>query len=331
MQWRQWYEWYESAKEKASPARLANKPQTPGHDMTASPSVSPTRNIALQREQGISDDEILDDVRSRRSETSKDAVLQPPKQQINKQASNRVPLKETTTTMDQSKEIIDLGLLALPSSRTSELAVTPTKTKQELSTPVKMVVETREITEVPESPVVITKSISKKATEQITPLPFPLPTSSRPKSAPVEQPPRTSKVTTPISTNPGAYKKRKKAREHPNMGIWTEDGTDGINPLPPSPPTGEDDGMITALLEGRLPPPPPLHFTPRNKTLGRVTELVQSENEGASSNDDSSTYRPVKRSKTTSERRPPRRELLSPSLAAKNKGRGRYATSIDKR
>jgi hypothetical protein len=203
--------------------------------------------------------------------------------------------------------------------------------------------KTREVIELLDSP---EKAVSKLGT-----IPVGItPTSSlsfspapRPRSAPAQQI-RTAKASTPLSARPA--QKKKKVKEYPSMGYWTEDGTDGMKPLPPSP-VEDDTGLLTAMLEGPPPGPPgiasPLPLprrkevpsTPEHKTsetvsvgrTGRVRDLLESESDVSS---DGRELKRQKGNKTMSEPRL-RRQILSPDLASKNKGRGRYAATVVKR
>jgi hypothetical protein len=132
------------------------------------------------------------------------------------------------------------------------------------------------------------------------------------------------------------------------MKYWTEDGTDGINKLPSSP-TDDDKGepgILESLLEGNSPPPakmtPISHAQPSTSKLpdtksgerttstkGRVRDLIELESDSGRESTDSSTgEKDLKRQRRNQSEPRPRRLLLSPDLASKNKGRGRYATSI---
>ena len=116
------------------------------------------------------------------------------------------------------------------------------------------------------------------------------------------------------------HSQKKKKSHYPNLRYWAEDGTDGFNRLPSNPPS-DDDGIISAMLEDRLPPPPsPTRKTQTPETTNRVRELIdESEVQEIES--------PRKRSKISSEGNL-RRQILSPDLATKNKGKGRYASSM---
>lgn len=137
---------------------------------------------------------------------------------------------------------------------------------------------------------------------------------------------------------------KKMKRDYPDMGLFTEDGTDGLNSKPHSPVECDDGGgILTALLE--RPPPEPLSpATPlptpkrglasskaasRTSTpakTGPVREIIDidSDNSGEVL---TLIERDPKRQKVQSGPRV-RREIVSPDLAAKNKGRGRYASSV---
>ena len=161
----------------------------------------------------------------------------------------------------------------------------------------------------------------------------------RPKSAPIQ---RAQKASSPISTRSSG--RVKQPREHPSMKYWTEDGTDGVNPLPLSPIEPSDGGLLSSLLAG---PPetttsalkanvstttlemPMLLPTSPLKT-SRVRELVEIDSDGGGGLDGKPDDRDCKRQKigrSSSEARV-RRQILSPDLAIKNKGRGRYAESV---
>ena len=202
---------------------------------------------------------------------------------------------------------------------------------------------TREIIEIPESPDVAASRIGRMpdVTRPITPLN--LPPAVRPQSAPVQDTRKSkSKSTTPLSTRTSVAPK-KKDKEYPNMKYWTEDGTDGINPLPPSPVDEDDGGLLMSLLQGPPPPQPgiagPLPVSerrPRSSTIEinnktpRVRELSEVDSDSGNSHDSGDAERNAKRQKanqTPSESKL-RRQILSPDLASKNKGRGRYAASV---
>ena len=202
---------------------------------------------------------------------------------------------------------------------------------------------TREIIEIPESPEVAASRISRMpdVTRPITPLN--LPPAVRPQSAPVQNT-RKFKSTPPLS-NRISVAPKKKDKEYPNMKHWTEDGTDGINPLPPSPVDEDDGGLLMSLLEGPPPPQPgiagPLPVAerrPRSSTIEtnnktpRVRELSEVDSDSGNSRASGDAERNAKRQKanqTPSESKL-RRQILSPDLASKNKGRGRYAASVVK-
>lgn len=262
------------------------------------------------------DEELRMDVSLRTSNKGDD---RPSKHQPETPKSTRKASRETNT--DKANEINELDLPSLVSTKT-DLSANTSDLKSSYGT--------RAVIEIPESPV-INRNKSISTLEPVTPLN--LVPSPRPKSAPA-QTVRPSKSVTPISTSSTGYKKKRKKNEHPNIKYWAEDGTDGMNPLPPSP-SGEDDGIISAMLEGRLPSPPRFTTpsTPNNKAgtkVGRVRELVQVESDSGSGNDTSDHGRDTKRLRVSSEPRA-RRQLLSPDLAARNKGKGRYATSVDTR
>ena len=63
-------------------------------------------------------------------------------------------------------------------------------------------------------------------------------------------------------------------------------------------------------------------------TAGRVRELIEIESDSGNEEISTPIERAQKRQKVESE---PRRQILSPDLASKNKGRGRYSTSFLKR
>lgn len=210
-----------------------------------------------------------------------------------------------------------------------------------VSTKAKTSSNTRETIEIPESPEVAVSRMSRipDVTHPITPLN--LPPAVRPRSAPVQNT-RKSTSTTPLSTRTSVAPK-KKEKEYPNMKYWTEDGTDGINPLPPSPVDEDDGGLLMSLLKGPPPPQPgaasPLSAAerrPRSSTIetngktARVRELSEVDSDSGNSRDSSDAERNAKRRKanqTPSESKL-RRQILSPDLASKNKGRGRYAASV---
>jgi hypothetical protein len=155
---------------------------------------------------------------------------------------------------------------------------------------------------------------------------------------------------TPLSARVSLKKKNKK--EYPSMKHWTEDGTDGMKPSTPSPDDNNNTGILAAMLEGPPPGPPgiatPLPIpqrkvipsTPEKKSTqsvnevktGRVRDLLESESDGGAGYV-SSEGREVKRQKGNNAMSEPRlrRQILSPDLASKNKGRGRYAASVVKR
>ena len=130
------------------------------------------------------------------------------------------------------------------------------------------------------------------------------------------------------------------------MKFYTEDGTDGINPRAPSPLELDDGGLLMPMLEGPPPEAPgiagPISFSTRKQSpstatipdlrkstakAGRVRELVEIESD-SESGEMSTPPGPIpKRQKVQSEPRLPR-QLLSPDLALRNKGRGRYSSSF---
>jgi hypothetical protein len=198
----------------------------------------------------------------------------------------------------------------------------------------------RIVTEIPESPEVRHQDVS------IIAAPI------RPQSAPALH--NRKNHSTPKSSVPKSAKssgKKKGGREYPSMKYWTEDGTDGINKLPPSPTEDDEDGpsILSALLEGSSPPPiakaTPLP-RPRAKTSaptsklpdklsagikvsrGRVRDLTELESDSGSN--DSAEER-VKRQRGNMSEPRMHRQIVSPDLADKNKGRGRYNTSLQTR
>jgi len=309
--WRQWYEWYQRCKDTASPVRTKKEPQLLAN---ITPSRAGTGNEPHNADQAHSGAEDLRmDISFRTSNMGDD---RPSKHQPETQKSTRKIARKRNT--DKADEINELDLPSIVSTKTD---LSPKTSDMKSS----------EVIEIPESPVVINRNKSIPTVEPVTPLNLGAP--PRPKSAPA-QTVRPSKSVTPISTSSTGYKKKRKKNEHPNIKYWTEDGTDGMNPLPGSP-SGEDDGVISAMLEGRLPSPPGFttSSTPNNKVgtkVGRVRELVQVESDIGSDNDPSDHGRDSKRLRVSSEPRS-RRQLLSPDLAARNKGKGRYATSVDTR
>jgi hypothetical protein len=127
------------------------------------------------------------------------------------------------------------------------------------------------------------------------------------------------------------------------LEFWTEDGTDGFKPLPTPSRKNKGTGVILEMLEGRVTGPlEALSSSARLKSpggpnlsamdskgtakAGRMRQLIDAEGDVGTGLDSPSNPAP-KRQKVT----PGRRELLSPDLAAKNKGRGRYAESVLKR
>jgi hypothetical protein len=205
--------------------------------------------------------------------------------------------------------------------------------------------EKTEILVIPESPVTYQGRIS--VPQKARPIPFE--PSPRPKSAPIQHS-RALNSSTPLPTRSSGQKK-KKEREYPSMKHWTEDGTDGINPVHSLVDDDDDGGLLMAMLEGPPPGPPgiasplplvnkkpsPSKSEPpviKNETIakgGRVRDFIEiesdSESEGVSTPE-------MKRQKVTKAQSEPRRfcrEILSPDLASKNKGRGRYSTSLPKR
>lgn len=187
---------------------------------------------------------------------------------------------------------------------------------------VQKTIEISEITEVPESPLVsLSKGnpiVSPKA--QLSP---------RPKSAPVR---RIHRSPSPLSTRSSG---RLRKREYPNLKYWTEDGTDGINPLSPSPPEPSDGGLLSSLLAGPpdIPSPKPsvsplaLEASMQDKSVvkkGRLRENADIYSDKTQAERDPKRQRVHQES---SESRP-HRPMLSPDLASKNKGRGRYAESV---
>ena len=201
----------------------------------------------------------------------------------------------------------------------------------------------REVIEILESPEIAVSRIGRipDMTRPITPIS--LPPSVRPQSAPVQNT-RKSRLSTPLSTSPSVGNK-KKVKEYPNMKYWTEDGTDGVNPRPPSPVEEDDGGLLVSLLRGQPPPRPgtasPLAqagqrlraSTPETKAkTARVRELSEVDSDSASGRESTDAERESKRHKgiqTPSESKL-RRQILSPDLASRNKGRGRYAASVMK-
>ena len=174
-----------------------------------------------------------------------------------------------------------------------------------------------EILEVPESPAMVARIIQPQTLRQNIEN---LKSVPRAKSAPIP-----SDSTTLTS-------KVKKKREYPSMKFFTEDGTDGMQALPASP-TEEDTGMIAAMLGGSPETPAISRQTSVVARLpkGRLQELMTTDSDSAVETDNEE--RPAKRlrgSGVSSEPRA-RRELLSPSLAQQNRGRGRYKTSVVER
>jgi hypothetical protein len=204
--------------------------------------------------------------------------------------------------------------------------------------------EKTEILVIPESPVTYQGRIS--ILQNAHPIPFE--PSPRPKSASIQHS-RASNSSTPLSTRSSGEKKKK--REYPNMKYWTEDGTDGINPVHSSLDDDDGGGLLMAMLEGPPPGPPgiasPLPLAKKkpspsksetaavkNETTakeGRVRELIEIESDGESEGVSTPELKRQKVKKAQSEPRRLRREILSPDLASKNKGRGRYSTSLPKR
>jgi hypothetical protein len=143
---------------------------------------------------------------------------------------------------------------------------------------------------------------------------------------------------------------RKKKRDYPPMEFYTEDGTDGINPRASS--SAEDDNddgrRLVALLEGLVPETPekatPIStarreispLTPNTSKeeaalagkQKRMRELIEIDSDSGSDGSSASSKKKRKTVDQVRSRMHPRRELLSPDLAIKNKGRGRYSTSL---
>jgi len=200
--------------------------------------------------------------------------------------------------------------------------------------------EVIEILDIPESSVANPHKISlSKETRAISIDPSP-----RPKSAPTQRS-RASYSSTPLSTRTSGKKSKK--RDYPSMKLFTEDGTDGINPRTPSPVEPDDGGCLVAMLEGPPPEAPGIAapiclpdrkqspttltapvLTKSTSTAGRVREFVEIKSDSGNGEIPTPIERTQKRQKVESE---PRRQLLSPDLALKNKGRGRYSTSFLKR
>jgi hypothetical protein len=221
----------------------------------------------------------------------------------------------------------------------------PHLNKQEVQTTSKPH-EVIEILHIPESPMENLRGVSRhKETRPVT-----IKSSPRPKSASV-QCSRALNSSTPLSTRSSGRKKKK--RDYPSMKHFAEDGTDGINPRVSSPDNTDDDGRLMAMLEG--PPPEALgtatpisvpRRTPSPATIpgllkrkstskaGRGRELIEIDSDSGSGEISIPNERDTKRqkviNKALSEPRL-RREILSPDLALKNKGRGRYSTSMPKR
>ena len=186
-----------------------------------------------------------------------------------------------------------------------------------------------EIIDVPKSPAVNKREISlpKETTARST-----TEQSPHPKSAP-------AKLSRPAKTTDSHMRagvRKRKKKEYPSMKYFTEDGTDGINRLPDSPEPPEQDTGILKRLLGSLSPSPPRSVPISNQAGAALTPLAPRDNEipakqeviGTLSEPEGEEIRESKKAKTCSSRSERRRPLLSPDLAVKNKGRGRYSTSV---
>jgi hypothetical protein len=351
-QWREWHDWWtrqkQGLKSKASvsPTRASVVPRLSALDQDM-PTVTSDGNQAIHHlkadNESMTEDE-MDETELFRTTFSPDAValrrdtqITPPKSHrrrshpggmINSIAQRpQVKLEIPTPSTDKSIKLESrLSDFPRPSSDSAK-----TKSSSNI----------REIIEIPESPEVTVSRVGRipDITRPITPLN--LPPAVRPRSAPVQNT-RKSKSTTPLSTRTSLAGK-KKEKEYPNMKYWTEDGTDGFNPLPPSPVDDDDGGLLMSLLQG---PPPqqigtanllavtdrrPISSTLETKSkTARVRELSEVDSDSGNSRDSGDTERTPKRQKgnqTPSESKL-RRQILSPDLASKNKGRGRYSASV---
>jgi hypothetical protein len=369
-QWREWYEWWSSQKQKVKTKGSVSppKPQTVNPESQAEQSRPglpgkldigryPEFDYLNEDEDEVDEADFIhttfdpDAVASRR-ETQPASPLEekdryslaslrgldiPPKgfDIFDKRAQPRIH-KPNTPVAPQSGNEDDIKKTIRNANLSARKSVPPSASK------------TREVIDLLDSP---EKVVSKLGTIPVGISPassLSLSPAPRPKSAPAQQT-RASKLSAPLSARPA--QRKKKVREYPSMRHWTEDGTDGIKPLPPSP-VEDDTGLLTAMLEGPPPGPPgiasplplpqrkvvpstPEHTTSENVSVvktGRVRDLLETEGESGAGYV-SSDGREVKRQKgnrTMSEPRS-RRRILSPDLASKNKGRGRYAASVVKR
>jgi hypothetical protein len=369
--WREWYQWWSSQKQKNKSKGSVSppKPQMANPESQAEPSrpgIPEKRDIGRYPEfEYLNEDEDeIDETEFIHTTFDPDAVAsrretQPASQLEEKDRYSLASLRGLDIPPKKGSDIFEKRL----QPKKIEEPNTPLAPKYGIDEDNKKAIrdanlsarktvppsasKTREIIELLDSP---EKAVSKLGTIPAGSTPtssLNLSPTPRPRSAPAQT--RTSKVSTPISARPA--QRKKKVKGYPSMSHWTEDGTDGTKPLPPSP-TEDDTGLLTAMLEGPPPGPPgiasplplpqrkeipatPEHTTSENVPVGktgRVRELLENESDNGAGYV-SSDGREVKRqkgNKTMSEPRL-RRQILSPDLASKNKGRGRYAASVVKR
>ena len=345
-QWREWHEWWEIQKQtfivkSASPAKQSNhppqesEPEIEPQDNKADKDIADQQDVMLGKDnaEAMIEDEYFrttfspDAVAARRDTQS---IVSPEIPSIKSRtsikrttSSEQVPTSESNVVnnnMEEIREIYDI----LQSAELEDVLKTSKPS------------EAIEILEVPESPISNPRSTSlSNETRAIIVEPL-----SRPKPSPTR--PRALNSSTPLSTRTSGKKSKK--RGYPNMIIFTEDGTDGINPHPPSPVEPDDGGLLTAMLEGPPPEAIPISLPPRKSSptttppmkteptvkSGQVRQVIEIESDSESGEISTPIERAQKRQKVESEPRL-RRRFLSPDLALRNKGRGRYSTSCVQR
>ena len=353
--WRGWHEWWNIQIERfrvksTSPAKQPNHPpqtleaEKQLHNGEVDKNITDRQDVTLER----GDAEVKTEEEYFRTTFPQDVV--PARQDTHSIASPETPeIKPSTSikrtesskqhptskpngsksnilvannSMEEVQQIQDI-------LQTTELQYLQTTSKPEII----------EILEIPESP--LSNSHRTSLSNETRAISIEL--SPRPKSAPVQRS-RASDSSTPLSTRTSVKKSKK--RDYPNMKFFTEDGTDGINPRAPSPVESDNGGLLMAMLESPPPEAPgiaiPISRATRKQSLttatipnlkesvakaGRVRRVIElgSDNEGGEISTPPNCAK--KRQKVESEPRL-RRQLLSPDLASKNKGRGRYSTSF---
>ena len=354
--WREWHEWWNILRQtfkvkSPSPSKQPNHPPRTleavkePQDGKAHKDTMDQGDVMLGRD----DDEVMIEGDNIRTTFSPDVVAT--RRETQSIVSPVIPSIKPMTSIEQTKSSEQLPSSKPKGSKSNEsvgnnnmeaiceILDIPQSTEvehvQTTSKPSKVI----ENLDIPESPI---SNPCRTSLSKETPA-ISLEVSPRRKSAPTQRS-RTSNSSTPLSTRTSGKKSKK--RDYPSMKFYTEDGTDRINPRTPSPVEPDDGGQLMAILEGPPPEAPgiampisrpnrkpsPPTTTPDLKTnptikSGQVREVIEIESDSGSGEISTPIERTPKRQKVQSEARLPR-QLLSPDLALKNKGRGRYSSSI---